>query len=156
MPSLIDTLSPALDARDLADEVRRLFDDLEATPIRHSYPRGSECRPPIDVVETETEFEIVMDVPGVSIDEIRVLLKQGTLLVAGQKLPPDPVERADASFHLVERGFGRFARAVRLTGAIDGGRACASIRAGELRIIVPKRQERRGRQFLIPVKNENM
>lgn len=154
MPSLIDTLSPALDARDLADEVRRLFDELDATATRHASPLASECRPPIDVVETEHDFEIVMDVPGVAIDEIRVLLTQGTLLVAGQKRPADAGERADASFHLVERGFGRFARAVRLNGAIDGGRVRASLKAGELRIVVPKMRERRGRQFLIPVEAE--
>ncbi|MBI1874315.1 MAG: Hsp20/alpha crystallin family protein [Acidobacteria bacterium] len=153
MPSLIDTLSPALDARDLADETRRLFDELAAAS-RQASPLASECRPPIDVVESEHDFEIVMDVPGVPIDQLRILLTRSTLLVAGQKLPPDSGERADASFHLVERGFGRFARAVRLTGAIDGGRVRASLKAGELRILVPKRQERRGRQFLVPVREE--
>jgi HSP20 family molecular chaperone IbpA len=52
---------------------------------------------------------------------------------------------------LVERGFGRFARAVRLEGAFDGGRITATIRAGELRIVVPKIAERRGREFLVPI-----
>lgn len=150
MPSYIDTLSSPPDAPDLADEVRRLFEDLTRAS-RHAL--GGECRPPIDVVETDRSFEIVLDVPGLTSHELRVLLKHGTLLVVGQKLPPDPGERANASFHLVERSFGRFARAVRLTGAIDGGRARASLREGELRIVVPKMHERRGQQFLIQIED---
>lgn len=148
MPSFIDTLS-APDARDLAEEMRRLFDDLDVAS--HPAIGGGECRPAVDVFETETDFEIVMDVPGVAADDIRVILRHGTLLIAGQKLPPDAGERTDASFHLVERGFGRFARAVRLKGAIDGGRSRATLRAGELRISVPKMVERRGQQFVIPI-----
>jgi hypothetical protein len=37
-------------------------------------------------------------------------------LIAGQKMPR---RSGDASFHLVERGYGRFARVVRLTTACD-------------------------------------
>ena len=40
--------------------------------------------------------------------------------IAGEKAPADA--RPEPNFHLVERGFGRFARAVRLSGAFEIGR----------------------------------
>ena len=55
-----------------------------------------------------------------------------------------------ASYHLVERDFGRFARAVRVHVAVDAARASATLRDGELRIVLPKIAERRGRG--IPVR----
>jgi HSP20 family protein len=67
-------------------------------------------------------------------------------------MPPNPGERAEASFNLVERDFGRFARAVRLSGAYHTARASATLANGELRVRVPKVEERRGRDIAVPVK----
>ncbi len=51
-----------------------------------------------------------------------------------------PGERAEASFHLVERDFGRFARAVRLTGAFHTARAIGH--AGQRRTARPRPEGR--------------
>ena len=72
-----------------------------------------------------------------------------TVLVAGEKAPRRV--RGDSSFHLVERGYGRFARGVRLTSPCDGARATAVLSGGELRISIPKVVERRGRSIRIAV-----
>ncbi len=57
----------------------------------------------------------------------------------------------DAAFHMAERTFGRFARVVPLGGAVDAGRARATMRAGELRVSFPRIADRRGRQIRIPI-----
>ena len=62
-----------------------------------------------------------------------------------------PPATAEPTFHLVEREFGRFARAVRLTGAFDVQRARASLAAGELTIVLPRLADRRGQAHTIPV-----
>ena len=139
------------EVREFTAEVSRLFDELDqAFPGRRHLAPGS-CSPPLDVIETESAVEIVVDLPGVAPDAVRVLIKAGVVLVAGEKVPPDPAERADATFHLVERSFGRFARAVRLTEAIDARRVRARVRFGELRVTVPKIVERRGQEIAVPV-----
>jgi HSP20 family molecular chaperone IbpA len=74
------------------------------------------------------------------------------VIIAGGKMPPNPGERAEASFHLVERDFGRFARAVRLTGAFQTARASATLANGELRVRVPKLEERRGCDIAVPIR----
>ena len=57
-----------------------------------------------------------------------------------------------AAFHVAERVFGRFTRAVRLSGAFDVARADARLRDGELRLVLPRIEERRGREHRIPVR----
>ena len=112
-----------LNPADLAEDVHRLFDDLsKRRPDRRQLVAG-ECMPVVDVFETDKNVEIVVDLPGVSAEAVRVLFKAGVVIIVGEKERPDLSKRAPASFHLVERDFGRFARAVRISVAIDGARA---------------------------------
>jgi len=140
----------AHDPPDLSQEVRRLFDDLaRRRPDRRPYVAG-ECSPTLDVVETEQAVEILVDVPGIPSDGLRILIKNGIVLIVGEKERAEP-SRTPTSFHLVERDFGRFARAVRLNVAVNAARAHATLAHGELRVVVPKIVERRGREILVPI-----
>jgi HSP20 family protein len=138
------------EVRELSDEVSRLFEDLDKTRAG-AQPSHGHCAPPLDVLQTESTVEVVADLPGVAADRLRIMLKNGVLILVGEKPSPYTAERPDGSFHLVERGFGRFARAVHLEGAIDGGAARAVLAAGELRVVVPKIVERRGQEISVPV-----
>ena len=137
-----------LERREMGDELRRLFDLLDGES-RAAGGTG-ETNPPIDVIDAPAHITVVMDVPGVRADAVHIVLSRGTLLIAGTKLPSGCAHK-HAEFHLAERTFGRFARIVRLSGAIDGGNARATLRAGVLRIEVPRIEERRGRQIRIPI-----
>jgi HSP20 family protein len=138
------------DPPDLSQEVRRLFDDLaRRRPERRPYVSG-ECSPTLDVLETEQAVEIVVDVPGIPADGLRILIKNHTVLIVGEKDRAEPA-RTPTSYHLVERDFGRFARAVRLHTAVDASRARATLAHGELRVALPKLVERRGREILVPI-----
>lgn len=139
------------EVRELNQEVSRLFEDLERSREGAAHAPHGHCTPGLDVLQTDTSVEVVMDLPGVSPDRVRVLLKGGVLVMVGEKCSPYHGERGEATFHLVERGFGRFARAVHLDGAIDGGAARATLSGGELRVVVPKITERRGQEIAVPV-----
>lgn len=136
------------DAADLAEDARRLLIELDRD-VPGAAQLSAECRPPLDVLETATALEIVVDVPGVPAQSIRVAIRRSTLLVVGAKLAHE--NDAASRYHLAERGYGRFARAVRLTGAIDATRARATASAGELRIVLPRLEDRRGSVLTIPV-----
>jgi HSP20 family protein len=143
-------LASAHDPPDLSQEVRRLFDDLaRRRPERRAFVSG-ECSPTLDVLETEHAVEIVADVPGIPADALRVLIKNNVVLIVGEKERAEP-SRTPTSYHLVERDFGRFARAVRVQTAVDASRARATLAHGELRVAVPKLVERRGRETLVPI-----
>jgi HSP20 family protein len=139
------------EVRDLTDEVSRLFDELDRSSGGARRVPAGHCTPALDVQETSAALEVVVDLPGVGPDQVRVLIKNGVLVVAGEKPSPYPVERGDSTYHLVERGFGRFARAVKLVGAFDGGRTKAILRDGELRVVVPKLDDRRGQEIHVPI-----
>jgi HSP20 family protein len=132
------------DLGDLSGDVRRVFQEIERETGRPG--QAGQCTPPIDVLETDEVVELVMDLPGVSLDTVRVVLKGGVILVAGEKGPEARGRSHEAGdFHLVERGFGRFARAIRIVAAFDGARATATLTDGELRVLLPKIHDRRGR-----------
>jgi HSP20 family protein len=136
---------------DLAQDVHRLLEDLARRRPDRRHVVAGECMPVVDVFETDKAVEIVLDLPGIAPDAIRILFKSGVLLIVGEKERPDLSKRAPASFHLVERDFGRFARAVKIKAAIDGAQARARLANGELRIVLPRIKDRRGAGLLIPV-----
>jgi HSP20 family protein len=139
------------DAADLAEDARRLLLELDRD-VPGVAALNAECRPPLDVVETSTAVEVVIDLPGVPVASIRVAVRRSTLLVVGAKQSP-PIDPS-ARFHVAERSYGRFARAVRLGGAFDGSRARAVIHHGQLRVILPRLTDRRGQVLIVPVERE--
>ena len=146
-------ISASDDLHTLAEDVTRLFDDLAARRPGRRHAVTGECVPLVDVFETDRTVEIVIDVPGVSADALRIAVKAGIVLIVGEKERPDPSTLAPASFHVVERDFGRFVRAVRVNSAIDGATARARLSHGELRIVLPRRHDRRGLPIGIPIES---
>lgn len=119
-------------------EVNRLFDDL----LRHhsSLPASTEQRgplmPSIDVSETEGEVRIRAELPGVSESDIDVSLDGDVLIIRGEK----KFERKDEkeNYHVVERSYGTFQRALRLPWAIDPEKVGADFNNGILTVTLPK------------------
>jgi HSP20 family protein len=146
MRSRIQAVVLPSEADEFSDEVRRIFMELGRTS---GEVLTGECSPPLDVYETDEAVEITMDLPGVELSAMRIVAKGQTVIIAGEKAPRRG--RGDSSFHLVERGYGRFARAVRLTAACDTGKARATFSNGELRVTLPKTNDQRGRTIRIPI-----
>jgi HSP20 family protein len=144
---------PTGESRELVDDLRQVFADLAATlgPEQRSY--SGEYHPTLDVVETSSAVEIVVDIAGVPAAAVRVLFRGDVLIVAGEKAPP--AMTTEPNFHLLERGFGRFARAVRLSGAFEIAQARARLNEGELTIVLPKRDDRRGLAQKIPIDSDS-
>jgi HSP20 family molecular chaperone IbpA len=139
------------DVGDVSADVRRLFEDLLKQRPERRHQITGECLPLLDVFETHDALDLLLDLPGVAAASIRVLVKGGVVIIAGEKDRPDQSARGAASFHLVERDFGRFARAVRIHVAIDAAKATATLANGELRVRLPKIAERRGQGILVPI-----
>jgi HSP20 family protein len=135
------------DAGDFAEDLRRIFLELGRTFGLDAL--AGECTPPINVYETDEAIEISMDLPGVDMDAVRIVLKGNAVLIAGEKASRRAV--SGSSFHLVERGFGRFARSVRITTSFDATKARATLQLGELRVTLPKRANRRERPIEVPI-----
>ena len=131
-----------LERRELPVDLMRLLETTSAT---------AECTPPLDLVETDVSIELLVDLPGVRAADVEIVFAQNVLLVTGLKMPAVCEDR-EAGFHVAERAFGRFARAISLDGAYDVGRASATLRDGELRIVLPRLDDRRQAQIRIPIR----
>src|SRR4051794_21512844 len=123
-----------VERRELPDDLRRLLDAGVA---------AVEFTPPLDVIETDTSIQIILDLPGVPAARLEVVFSRNVLLITGDKQPV-ACEQGDAAFHIAERAFGRFARAIGVEGAFDAGKAVATLHHGELRVVLPRLAERRG------------
>jgi HSP20 family protein len=132
---------------DFAQEVRQVF--LELGRAFGSESLAGECAPALDVFETDDALEITVDLPGIDPAAVRIIGKGDSVLIAGEKAARRA--RGESSFHLVERGYGRFARVVRLGRACDTARARATIVNGELRVSIPKIADRRGKAIPIAI-----
>ena len=144
---------PSGETRELADDVREIFAELAGTLKYEHRAFTGECHPALDVRETDEGLEVIVDVSGVPSEALRVLFRANVLLVAGEKAPVPASQQQ--TYHLVEREFGRFARAVRVNGAFDVEHARATVHNGELVVLLPKRAERRGRAHQIRVTAED-
>lgn len=145
-PSFLETG----ESRELTDDVRELFEDLAAHLKHEQRAYSGECHPPLDVRETGDALEVIVDVSGIAPEAIRVLYRAGVVIVAGEKAPT--LTTQEQTFHLVEREFGRFARAVRVNGSFDVQNAHATVRQGELVVVLPKLSDRRGAAHRIPIR----
>ena len=140
---------PSGESRELADDIREIFADLERSLQSEHRAFSGECHPTLDVLETDESVDVIVDVSGIPREALRVVFRAGMLIVAGEKAPA--AAGPNQTFHLVEREFGRFARVVRLNGAFDLSRANATVRDGALTIILPKLTDRRGQAHRVVV-----
>src|SRR5436309_11139314 len=145
MRTRVHTISIPSEIGAFADEVRKVF--LELGRVFGADTLAGECSPPVDVYETDEAIEVTVDLPGVDAAAVRVLAKGDSLLIAGEKAPRRA--QGESSFHLVERGYGRFARVVRIARACDVAQARAVLTGGELRVYLPKLSERPGKTLKI-------
>ena len=136
------------DAAVIAEDARQLLDELDRD-VPGAAHLTAECRPALDIMETAEATEVVVDVPGVRPASLRVAIRANTVMIVGAKFVP--AAPANARFHLAERTYGRFARAVRIAGAFDARRAKAILHNGLLRVVLPRIEDRRGQLVHIQI-----
>ena len=91
---------------------------------------------PMDVKESEHQYDISVEVAGVNKEDIEVDVEDNVLTVCAAR-QQEQVEKTD-KLHRVERSYGRMQRSVRLPQNADHTRIDASYEDGVLHIVVPK------------------
>jgi HSP20 family protein len=100
----------------------------------------STWKPRVDVKETDKDFVLHMDAPGVQEKDIKVNIEDGMLTVSGQResTKKDENER----YHRVERSMGSFSRSMALPEGVEPNLVTASFENGVLEVRVPKPEAR--------------
>src|SRR5262245_60044459 len=74
--------------------------------------RGISWEPPTDVLETQDSVLILVAVPGVDPDKVELVIRNGLLMMAGERVLPS--ELRTATIHRLELPQGRFERHIPL------------------------------------------
>jgi HSP20 family protein len=99
----------------------------------------SDFVPRTDLVESEGEFEVTVDLPGLKPEEVNVEVKNGDLWISGKR--EEEKEEKGKTYHRVERRHGEFRRVVSLPSSINEESIEAKFEHGVLKITLPKTQE---------------
>ncbi|HEU4622382.1 MAG TPA: Hsp20/alpha crystallin family protein [Burkholderiaceae bacterium] len=94
--------------------------------------------PPMEVLESEREITVCLDVPGVDREDIQVQLEPGLLMLRGERRNESVTQGQEGQ--RVERSYGSFCRTVALPRNIDIEKTQASLDNGVLRVTVPLTQ----------------
>ena len=141
-----------LELQRLRDRVGRLFAALqEATEAENPLASG-EFAPPVDLCETPDAIVIRVELPGIAADQIKIGLCNTKLKIWGEK-KRRPTRRRIMSYLCSERSYGKFSRLVPLRWTISIPDASAELSNGMLIIRLRKIEDRRGSEFMVPVKD---
>jgi HSP20 family protein len=139
---------PFREISSLQSEMNRLFDSVFDAPRRGG--NGGAMRrwmPAMDLVETEDQFVLRADLPGMSEDDITIEVEDGTLTVSGERKAEH--EERNEGFYRLERASGTFSRSLTLPKGVDAEGVTASFDRGVLEVRVPKPEQRKPRRIEI-------
>jgi len=124
-----------------------IFDDVEQMmhqAFGHSLENGSSrlsYSPLMDVSETENDYLIMMDLPGVEKKDVNVNLRNGILTVSGERKTSEKGDDNNRIWH--ETSYGAFSRSFELTSDIVEEKIKAKFTNGVLNISIPKAEEKK-------------
>lgn len=153
-PKLVSTANlENLELKRLKSRVERLVMALEEALEVESPESYDSYRPPVDLSESGNSINVLIELPGVSHDDIDLKVSAKEVLVEGE-LRHSPDSEKVLSHFCCERQYGRFRRRIQLRWAIDIRKATASLADGLLHVVLPKLVDRRGKPVNIPVISE--
>lgn len=101
--------------------------------------------PACDIFEDHDGIKIVMEVPGVKPDDIKLQIENNMLTIRGEKRQVAE-EKADR-VHRYERSYGSFERTFSLPSTVDSDKIEADVSDGVLSVILPKSEKARPREI---------
>ena len=104
--------------------------------------------PIVDVVETESEFQLLVELPGVEKGDVKLSVEAGVLTITGQRGQDKDETRR---YHRVERSYGRFARSFSLPDSVDEQKVAAEFRNGILIIHLLKSEKAKPRSIEVKI-----
>jgi HSP20 family protein len=114
---------------------------FEASRQRPSAGWARAFMPATDLLIGEEEVQLVMDVPGFKADDLEIELADDVLTVRGERPYPYREEQAH-KLNRLERGYGRFERALQVPKEVEPSALRASMSDGVLTLSIPLPQAR--------------
>ncbi len=147
--------NPAREILGMEKEFSKLFDSfnnrfgLKATRNDDEL-MNAVWSPLTDVIEDEEKYSLRLDLPGVKKEDVKITFVNGQLSISGER--HSETEKKDATYHHVERSFGKYYRAFNLPEKIMEDKIDAEFNDGILNITIPKAEEAKPKQIEVKIK----
>ncbi len=105
--------------------------------------------PPADVVETDSDLRVSVDLPGHDPRSLEVKLEGATLTIQAERR--QTVDDKGFTYLRSERGYGLFSRSFELPAWVDASTCRADYQHGVLSVTMPKKAEARPRTIEVKV-----
>jgi HSP20 family protein len=138
---------PVRELNTIQSEMNRLFNSFFESP---SPTNGTSLRrwiPAMDLVETNGEFVLRADLPGLTENDVNIELEDNLLTVSGERKSEH--EGRKEGYYRVERASGKFSRSLTLPDGVDPEKIDAGFENGVLEVHIPKPEERKPRRVTI-------
>lgn len=103
--------------------------------------------PSVDIFENDNEVIIKAELPGMNAKDIEVRLENNVLMLKGER--HFEKEAKEENYHRIEREYGSFSRSFALPTAVDGDKVLAEYKDGILKIVLPKKEEKKPKSIKI-------
>jgi HSP20 family protein len=108
---------------------------------------GSAWTPTVDIREDREHVTIMMDVPGVRPEDVKISVENNVLTIRGEKQQVE--ERNDERWHRYERSYGVFERSFTLPSTVNPERIEATGDNGVLTVRIPKSEQAKPREIQV-------
>lgn len=130
--------NPLREMEQLADRMNRLFDFPRADGERE-WLASTDWSPNCDISETDKEYRINTELPGVKRDDVKVTLEEGVLTLTGERKQQS--EEKNERFHRRESSYGSFMRRFTLPSDADPSNVQAKFQDGVLEVRIPRTRQ---------------
>jgi len=132
--------NPFRELESLRREMDRLFDDVFergpfVEPVSEEQP-NRVWAPACDLYETDKEIVIKVNLPGVSKNNVEVIVTEDSITIKGQA--KEETEVREKNYYRKELNYGAFQRVIPLPVAVKSDEAKATFKDGILEIRAPK------------------
>ena len=140
--------SPARELLGVQNEVNRLFNNFFDRDLFETSYRHSVWEPAVDISETQEDFQVNADLPGLTKDDVKISYEDGVITIKGEKRQEK--EEKEKNYHRVERRYGAFERSFRLPARVEANKIEAKFKDGVLSLRLPKAEDAKPKE--IPIK----
>ena len=130
--------TPKRDMPNCFDDVNQMISQAFSYPVELAYESQS-FSPFMNVNESDLEYTVSMDLPGVDKKDVEVHISEGIVTVMGER--KNSQQGKDNSYIWQETSHGTFRRSFELSNAVEGDKIRARYKNGVLNITIPKVEE---------------
>ena len=146
----LSRVDPSRELEEMSERFARLIGRL---PVRHDNGKEmmavADWSPAVDISEDDKSYVIKAELPGVSKDDVKVMVQDGLVTIQGER--KQEKEEKGKKYHRIERIYGSFVRTFAVPDDTDETKVMAEFKDGVLHINLPKSENAKPRAIDVKV-----